>query len=279
MPELICLGELVIDFCATVADVSVGEAPGFAKGAGGAPANVAVAARRLGAETGFIGAVGDDPFGAFLADVLASEGVDTTGLTKLPGTKTPLAFVAARSDGTGDFFFYHDGGLAPLREEFIDESYVGSASALHFGSISRIEPAARAATDKARAVAGRNGLLVSYDPNYRRRLWADQRQARDRIREGFAGTDVVKISGEEWEFLLGTDDLAGGEAVVGCRRVAGGPQRGRRGRRLRHGRRHGSRRWLRRRVRGVHGRGRRIRGFAAGRPGGGGARGCRPGRP
>jgi len=210
MCELICLGELIVDFCATVADVSVGEAPGFTKGPGGAPANVAVAAQRLGAQTGFIGAVGDDPFGAFLADVLASEGVDTVGLKKVPGTKTPLAFVAARSDGSGDFFFYHDGGLAPLREEFIDESYISAATALHFGSISRIEPAARAATDKARAAASGAGLLVSYDPNYRPRLWRDSDQARSRICEGFVGSDVVKISAEEWGFLLGTDDFGAG---------------------------------------------------------------------
>ncbi len=207
MPELICLGELLIDFCSTAVDVPVGEAPGFTKAPGGAPANVAVAAQRLGAQAGFVGAVGDDPFGAFLAGALAGEGVETTGLAKLPGVKTPLAFVAVRSDGAGDFFFYHDAGLAPLTQDLIDESYVASAAALHFGSISRIDPAARAATDKARAAAAEKGLLVSYDPNYRPRLWGGAQDARDRIREGFSGATVVKISQEEWEFAVGSKDF------------------------------------------------------------------------
>jgi sugar/nucleoside kinase (ribokinase family) len=210
VPEVICLGELLIDLASTAADVSLAEAPGFTKAPGGAPANVAVAVRRLGVSAGFIGAVGNDPFGDFLADVLRREGVDTACLVRLDDVRTPLAFVAVRSDGAGDFSFYHDAGLAPLREEHVDEAYVSAAAALHFGSISRIGPAARAATDKARAVAGRRGLLVSYDPNYRPRLWASPAEARRRIREGFEAVTLAKVSQEEWEFILGTDDFAGG---------------------------------------------------------------------
>ncbi|MHC4717509.1 MAG: PfkB family carbohydrate kinase, partial [Planctomycetota bacterium] len=63
MPDVICLGELLIDFCSTAADVSVGRAPGFTKAPGGAPANVAVAVARSGVSAGFVGAVGRDPFG------------------------------------------------------------------------------------------------------------------------------------------------------------------------------------------------------------------------
>ena len=210
MPEVICLGELLIDQPSTAADVSLAEAPGFTKAPGGAPANVAVAVQRLGASAGFIGAVGNDSFGDFLAGVLAREGVDTTGLVRLEEVRTPLAFVAVRSDGAGDFSFYHDDGLAPLREEHIDPRYVASAAVLHFGSISRVEPAARAATDKARAIATEHGALVSYDPNHRPRLWKDSTEARSRIREGFEGLALAKISQEEWEFILGTDDFARG---------------------------------------------------------------------
>ena len=210
MPDILSLGELLIDFCATQLDVPVAEALAFTKAPGGAPANVAVAARRLGARSGFLGAVGDDPFGAFLADVLRREGVETDGLAKVAGLKTPLAFVAFRSDGAADFFFYHDRGLAPLTEEHISEGLLAGAAALHFGSISRIEPAARAATDKARRLARQHKLLVSYDPNYRPRLWGEPEEARRRIAEGFDGCTVAKVSREEWGFVMGDDDFAAG---------------------------------------------------------------------
>jgi len=210
VPDVVCLGELLIDLPSTAPDVSLAEAPGFTKAPGGAPANVAVAVRRLGRSSGFLGAVGKDPFGDFLAGVLDREGVDTSRLVRLAKTRTPLAFVAVRSDGAGDFSFYHDAGLAPLREEHVDEAYLAAASALHFGSISRIDSAARSATDKARRAAASAGLMVSYDPNYRPRLWDDADQARRTIREAFAGVTVAKVSQEEWSFILGTEDFRRG---------------------------------------------------------------------
>ncbi len=207
MLEVICLGELLIDFCATAADVSLAEAPLFTKAPGGAPANVAVAVQRLGMQAGFIGAVGRDAFGDFLAGVLSAEGVDTTALTRTDAAPTPLAFVAVHSDGASDFSFYHRGGLVALTEADVDPAYLASAQALHFGSISRIHDAARAATDKARRVAAEGGLLVSYDPNYRPRLWTDTDEARRRLREGFEGVTLAKVSREEWGFILGSDDF------------------------------------------------------------------------
>ena len=47
---------------------------------GGAPANVAVGIARLGGTSGFIGRVGDDPFGALMQRTLLTEGVDITYL-------------------------------------------------------------------------------------------------------------------------------------------------------------------------------------------------------
>jgi len=214
MPDLICLGDLLIDFCSTAVDVSVADAPAFTKAPGGAPANVAVAAVRQDVSVGFVGAVGRDPFGEFLAGVLDAEGVDTSRLARRADVKTPLASVAVRSDGAGDFFFHHDAGLAPLTEDDIDASAIASARALHFGSISRIEPDARAATDEARRLAAEAGVIVSYDPNYRPRLWDSADEARRRIFEGFEGVTVAKVSDKEWGFIFDTGDFS-----AGCRRL------------------------------------------------------------
>ncbi|MGB2823543.1 MAG: PfkB family carbohydrate kinase, partial [Phycisphaerae bacterium] len=90
MPNVICLGELLIDFCAGEQDVSLAEAKTFLKAPGGAPANVAVGVVRLGPSAGFIGAVGDEPFGHFLESVVAQAGVDTSHLVKIDGVRTSL---------------------------------------------------------------------------------------------------------------------------------------------------------------------------------------------
>ncbi|MFZ5823926.1 MAG: PfkB family carbohydrate kinase [Bacillota bacterium] len=59
---------------------------------GGGPVNFAVQARRLGAETAYIGVVGGDEHGRWLADALAAEGVETTHLTVVEGD-TAVAYV------------------------------------------------------------------------------------------------------------------------------------------------------------------------------------------
>ncbi|MBZ0298273.1 MAG: histidine kinase, partial [Anaerolineae bacterium] len=53
--SIVCFGELLIDFVALESGVTVGEASGFQKAPGGAPANVAVAVARLGYPSAFLG--------------------------------------------------------------------------------------------------------------------------------------------------------------------------------------------------------------------------------
>ena len=74
MFDVIACGELLIDFVSLESGVTLAEAPAFKKAAGGAPANVAVGVARLGHRAGFMGQVGDDPFGHFLADTLRDAG-------------------------------------------------------------------------------------------------------------------------------------------------------------------------------------------------------------
>ncbi|MBK7894383.1 MAG: UTRA domain-containing protein, partial [Anaerolineaceae bacterium] len=71
------LGEILIDMFPAEVGRPLTQVTAFHPKPGGAPANVAVAARRLGANTAFIGKVGDDIFGHQLIEVLRQEGGDT----------------------------------------------------------------------------------------------------------------------------------------------------------------------------------------------------------
>lgn len=211
MHKVICLGELLIDFCAADRDVTLAQACRFTKAPGGAPANVAVGVVRLGTPAGFIGAVGQDPFGEFLRGVLRETGVDTSHLVMIDGIRTSLAFIASRSDGLKDITFYRNPGADMcLAAGHVDAAYVGSAEAFHFGSISRIDESPRQATDLACRLAAAAGAMVTYDPNWRASLWPDPAAARERILEGFSRAVVAKVSLEEWEFITGEADFAAG---------------------------------------------------------------------
>ena len=97
MADVVCMGELLIDFVPTVTGTGLVDAPAFQKAPGGAPANVAVGLARLGVSSAFMGKVGDDPFGHFLADTLAGAGVDVgAAALRRRGARTALAFVSLR---------------------------------------------------------------------------------------------------------------------------------------------------------------------------------------
>jgi fructokinase len=207
--DVVTFGELLIDFVSTESGVSLIEAPGFVKAAGGAPANVAVGLARLGVSTGFVGKVGDDDFGCFLAQTLAENGVDTSALLFSDEARTALAFVSLRADGERDFMFYrHPSADMLIRPEEIDRDYVGSARVFHYGSISLISEPSRSATLAAIECAREHGLLISYDPNLRLALWPSAEAAREGMLTGWPYAHVAKVSREELAFLSGEDDLA-----------------------------------------------------------------------
>ena len=112
MTEIIALGEILIDLTQTGA--GPGGVPQFAAYPGGAPANVAVAAARLGARTAFVGRAGRDGLGDYLARVLAENGVDPSGLRR-DRAATTLAVVTVDAAGERDFTFLRgaDACLAP----------------------------------------------------------------------------------------------------------------------------------------------------------------------
>lgn len=204
MPDVLCLGELLIDFVPTVSGVSLLEAPAFQKAPGGAPANVAVGLARLGATSGFLGKVGDDAFGHFLAGTLEQAGVDVSQLRFSQQARTMLAFVSLRADGERDFMFYrHPSADMLYSPEEVPAAYIQSAKIFHFGSISLISEPARSATLRAADIALQAGLLVSYDPNLRLNLWPGADAARKGLMLGWSYAGLIKVSAEELAFLSG----------------------------------------------------------------------------
>jgi fructokinase len=215
MADVICLGELLIDFVPTVTPTSLVDAPAFKKAPGGAPANVAVCLARLGVSSAFMGKVGDDPFGRFLADTLAGAGVDVGCLLFTAQARTALAFVSLRADGDREFMFYrHPSADMLFTPEEVDTAALGAAQALHYGSISMISEPSRSATLYAIEVARRSGGLISCDPNLRLPLWPDAASARDGMLQALSKAQVVKISDSELKFLTGSDDPSAARAQL-----------------------------------------------------------------
>jgi fructokinase len=172
MADVVCLGELLIDFIPASASDDPACSNTYCKAAGGAPANVAAGLARLGTPSAFMGQVGDDMFGHFLAATLQAVGVDVAPLRFTRAARTMLAFVSLAANGERAFLFYRDPSADMLfAPADVDEAAIRAARILHFGSISLIAEPARAATLHAIGIARQHDLRLSYDPNLRLDLW------------------------------------------------------------------------------------------------------------
>jgi fructokinase len=214
VPDIICLGEALIDMVAQNIG-GLAHALGFDKAPGGAPANVAAGIGILGGNVGFIGKVGNDPWGACLEETLHGCNVDVSRLVRTDEEFTRLAFVALKENGGHDFLFHGRRGADELlAPEDLSQEYIADASIFHFGSITTIHDPARLATYEAVKFARDAGLVVSYDPNLRPALWPDLDRARNQMTLAMELVDFVKVSGEELEFLTGTRDLEVGAKAL-----------------------------------------------------------------
>lgn len=219
MPRFVTMGELLVDFISSERGEGgwlspVGrhskapgrDVPSFIPSPGGAPANVAAGLARLGKDAGFIGKVGDDPFGHGLAAALSGVGVDTRGVSFSGQARTMLAFVTRSKAGERDFvFFRHPSADMLITPADVPEDYLAGCSLFHFGSISLIAEPARSTTLGLVEAAKKAGAVVSFDPNIRLSLFDDAAAAKRTVLAAVPLADILKLSGEEAAFLTGRD--------------------------------------------------------------------------
>lgn len=220
--DIVTLGELIVDMFPAELGRKHSEVSAFKPVPGGAPANVAVAAKRLGAQAAFIGKVGDDPFGHWLVEVMQKEGVDTSAMRVDPHARTTLNIMAQPDANHYDCLFYRNPGSdMMLRADELDAELLRGARAFHFGSLSLTDEPSRSAALAAARLAREGGGLVSFDVNYRPTLWANPEDALTHIRATIPLAHVLKVN--EGELALLTDaDLALDQAGWAERVVAAG---------------------------------------------------------
>ncbi len=211
--DILTIGEVLIDLTQTGRDEK--GIPQFAANPGGAPANLAVAASRLGAKTAFIGKVGADGFGRYLSDVLTQNGVDASGVAVDRQHPTTMAVVSVDASGERDFSFYRGANAdVMLSKEDIPDAALEGAKVVHFGSVSLTADPSRSATLDAVRRARAMGKTITYDPNYRANLWPDQDTAVAQMKAPLDLVDILKVSDEELPLLTGTTDCESGTAQL-----------------------------------------------------------------
>jgi fructokinase len=201
---ILCLGEAIVDLICERELSEPGEADSFVPHPGGALANVAVAARRGGAEAALVGGVGDDAWGSWLRERLWHERVDVRRLAMIEGLATPVAFVTFDWEREPTFAVYGEGIGAAMRSasDDLDEA-IDEASALVFGSNTLVGEPEREVTLEARRRAREREIPILFDPNLRPNRWRDLGPAIELCRAMCEGTAVVRVNEDEAHQMTG----------------------------------------------------------------------------
>lgn len=209
MFDVLALGEILIDF--TPNGTNEQGMALFSRNPGGAPANVLAMVARLGGKTAFIGKVGRDEFGSFLRQTLQENSINIEGLMEDQNIPTTLAVVQLDQRGERSFTFYRKPGAdMRLTWDEVRKNLIGQCKIFHFGSVSMTDEPCHEATIKAAEEARKNGCIISFDPNYRPKLWRCEKEALKAIKQGVTLADILKVSEDELQFLTNETDIKRG---------------------------------------------------------------------
>jgi len=204
MPELITLGETMASFSPHspgplryVSDYKIHIA--------GAESNVAIGIAKLGHSAGFITSFGNDEFGHYIFNFIRGEGVLVDKVKFDPVHSTGIMFKEISSSETKVFYYRANSAASFLSPEDIDEEYIATAKILHLTGITPIlSDSCKEAAYAAMEYAKKHNVLISFDPNIRKKLWKGK-DYRPLIRDILFQSDIALLGLDEANTLLDTD--------------------------------------------------------------------------
>ncbi|WP_327414094.1 5-dehydro-2-deoxygluconokinase [Streptomyces sp. NBC_01233] len=203
--DLITMGRIGVDLYPLTTGVPLAEAETFGKFLGGSPANVAVAAARLGRRVAVITRTGADPFGGYLRSELRGFGVDDRWATEVAGLPTPITFCEIFPPDRFPLYFYRlpkapDLEIAP---DEVDLEAVRAARVFWMTGTGLSEEPSRAATLAALEARARTGTTV-FDLDWRPMLWREK--PGPYYERALAWATVAVGNAEECEIATGESD-------------------------------------------------------------------------
>ncbi|MGI9049180.1 MAG: carbohydrate kinase family protein [Rubrobacteraceae bacterium] len=201
--DLVTVGEMVVDFISSEKTDWLRNATTFKRYLGGSPANIAVYFSKLGGSSAVVSKTGIGAFGKFLKSELQRHGVYTDYLVMDHRTNTTIIFVSSTT-GTPDFEDFRNGD-ALLTPAEVSEEAVGRARIIHSSAFALSREPCRSAVFKAFRMARNQGKMVSFDPNYSRRIWPDYKEAQRVLREAYYYVDMTKPSLDDAGRIFGRE--------------------------------------------------------------------------
>jgi 2-dehydro-3-deoxygluconokinase len=208
MADVICFGEVMLRL--TVPNFNrFADAPYLDMGWGGAEANTAVQLAQLGCPTAMVSRLPENDLGERCVGALRSRGIDTTFVQR-GGDRVGVYFVEPGASGRPTKVIY-DRQLAAIRDAkpgiFDWDTILAGAKWFHFSGITpALGDGCAAVCAEACKAARAKGIAISFDVNYRSRLW-DKQSARGILLPLMEYVDVVVSGEDEAVNILGAETM------------------------------------------------------------------------
>ncbi len=181
---------------------------------GGAESNLAIGLARLGIPVSWVSVLGDDELGELVLHRVRAEGVDISAVRRISDRPTGL-YLREEVAGRLQVYYYRSGSAAStLAPNAFDPKILDDAAFLHLTGITgALSPECAEFLPWAANVAREAGVRVSYDVNYRSRLWksSDARASTEML---LRLVDILFVGHEEATALWGWDSDAALEELT-----------------------------------------------------------------
>ncbi|NIK76029.1 2-dehydro-3-deoxygluconokinase [Paenibacillus castaneae] len=210
-PQIVTFGESMALFMPQE-QKSIERAATLEQSFGGAESNVAIGLARLGVSVGWFGALGEDPFGKIIMKTLRGEGVDVSRAQLHSDAPTGMMFREHVAGRLAVHYFRKHSAASRMIPDQLDEDYIRNSKLLHVtGITAALSEDCRRTLRRAIDIAKDAGVLVSFDPNLRLKLWSIE-EARETLLPFAADADYFLPGWDELKLLYNTDDY---EAIIG----------------------------------------------------------------
>lgn len=219
--DVVTLGETMVRFSPPLGE-SLESAPVFHADPAGAESNVAVALARLGIKVGWISRVPDNPIGRRVVGQIRHHGVDTSRVIWASGQRMGTYYIEPGRLPRATIAIYDRSGSAfsHIDPDEVDWAYIRQANWLHLTGITPALGAGPCRTIK-RAIeeATDSGATISFDVNYRAKLWSPEEAAT--ILTPFLGqASIIQCAIRDATLLFGTPAAGEGPPVFSTNNLA-----------------------------------------------------------
>lgn len=207
MSDVITIGETMVSFIPSEHG-ALRYVTDFKKKIAGAESNLAIGLSKLGHKAGWISRLGKDELGYYVRNWIRSEGIDTSYVMFDGEHRTGLMIKETNFSKESKVYYYRENSAASfLCKDDLPLEYLKKAKVIHLTGITPVlSDSCKQMVDFLMEFGKENNILISFDPNIRKRLWKGK-DLRKYMESISLQSDIVLLGLEEAETLFHTRQI------------------------------------------------------------------------